>query len=119
MSGASKRSPPLLTRVTALFAILLVLTLAVLAASPDLHERLHGHMKGSSSHAAAPAQEDDDGGCVVTLFAQGVILALSFFSLVFTGQTLRRAHFAVFDRIAPSSPAYLFLPTQAPPAALT
>jgi hypothetical protein len=119
MPGREKSHHSLLTRITAVLAVLLVLVLTVLAASPELHERLHGHGAHAPSHAAAPAgqtaPDDDDGGCVVTLFAQGVVMALTLFALAFTGQKLRLADFAVFDRILPTAPSYLFLPTQAPP----
>jgi hypothetical protein len=123
MFGPPKNRLSLLARSTAVLAILLVLALTVLAASPELHERLHGHHPDSPSHAAVPAgakaPADDDGGCVVTLFAQGIILALALFALAFTGQVLRLIGFHLFDRIAPQAPDYLFLPTQAPPAGLS
>jgi hypothetical protein len=110
--------PSLLTRTTALLGILMVLALTVLAASPDLHERLHAHeapLAGAAADHGAAA--DDDGGCVVTLFAQGIVAALLFLTLAFTGQRIRSAGFAVFDRVLPAAPSYLFLPTQAPPLA--
>jgi hypothetical protein len=118
MLGRATSQPSLQTRITALLAVFLVLVLTVLAASPELHERMHGHAPGAPAHAAAhpgAAVPDDDDGCVVTLFAQGIVLALALFALAFTGQRLRLADFAVFDRIPPAAPSYLFLPTQAPP----
>jgi hypothetical protein len=115
------RQASLLTRFTAVAGLLLVLTLTVLAASPELHERLHGHDLGtprSASHAAAPkgAADTDDDGCVVTLFAQGVIMALALFALAFSGQRLRIGDVPAYERVQPEAPSYLFLPTQAPPA---
>ncbi len=109
--------PGLLTRTTALLGIVMVLALTVLAASPDLHERLHAHdsAPGAAAHHGAAAADNDD-GCVVTLFAQGIIAALLYLSLAFTGQRVRAAGFAAFDRVFPAAPSYLFLPTQAPPA---
>jgi hypothetical protein len=95
--------------------MLLVLALAVLAASPDLHERLHGHDANASATASHPASLDDEDGCVVTLFAQGIILALALLALAFTGQLVRVADLPAFDRILPDAPQYRLLPTQAPP----
>jgi hypothetical protein len=115
--------PSLSSRLTAALAVVLVLALTVLASSPELHERLHGHVASatvSSPQGEFPASftnADNDDGCVVTLFAQGVVLALALVALAFTGQTLRSEIFAVFDRVIPGSPPYLHLPTQAPPLA--
>jgi hypothetical protein len=112
--------PSLLARMTAALAVALVLCLTVLAASPDLHERLHGHNAGAASaehHDGLPSKADADDGCVVTLFAHGVALALALFTLVFAGTTLRLSDFADVDRVIPESPRYLLLPTQAPPLA--
>jgi hypothetical protein len=112
--------PTLFARSTAALAIGLVLALTVLAASPDLHERLHGHEAAPAAvhHDGAGVQANDsDDGCVVTLFAQGVVLALSILALAFTGQRLRHCDFADVDRVIPESPRYLRLPTQAPPLA--
>jgi hypothetical protein len=114
----------LLARSTASLAIVLVLVLSVLASSPELHERLHAHQAmaaGAAHHdggtaGSAKADESDD-GCIVTLFAQGVVLALSILALAFTGQTLRLGDFSDFDRVIPDSPPYLHLPPQAPPLA--
>ena len=118
MPGRATSEHSLTTRTTALLAVFLVLVLTVLAASPELHERMHGHMTGTPVHGvphAGTTAPDDDDGCVVTLFAQGIVLALALFALAFTGQRLRLADFAVFDRIPPNAPSYLFRPTQAPP----
>ncbi len=118
-----RNRPSLPTRLTALLAIALVMALTVLASSPDLHERLHGHhadAAGAAHPEGVPAQgpmADHDDGCVVTLFAQGVVLALAIVALAFFGATLRARCFAVFDRIIPEAPRYLHLPTQAPPLA--
>jgi hypothetical protein len=115
MLGSTKRKPTLLTRFTAVLAMLLVLALAVLAASPDLHERLHGHDLHPATAAGHPSAADDEDGCVVTLFAQGIVLALALLALAFTGQLVRLADLPAIDRILPESPQYLFQPTQAPP----
>lgn len=82
-------------QLTALFAAALVLTLAVFAASPELHAWLHGHegipVKGSTTstgHNDQPAGQDDD-GCAVVMFANGVVLAvLGFFSLFALGRLI-------------------------------
>jgi hypothetical protein len=111
----------LLARSTASLAIVLVLVLSVLASSPELHERLHGHQAtAAAAHhdggvASGAKADDSDDGCIVTLFAQGVVLALSILALAFTGRTLRLGDFFVADRVVPESPPYLHLPTQAPP----
>jgi len=125
MDRSGSHGPPLLSRATALLAVCLVLALSVFAASPELHERLHGHPAAAlvGAHAggipagqASDAQDDD--GCVVTLFAQGLVLALALVALAFTGQTLRLGDSELLDRIIPESPRYLLLPTQAPPLGL-
>lgn len=114
-----------MTRLVASLAVALVLVLTVLAASPELHERLHGHVPGAAggaghagSHSNGLPAGDDEDGCVVTLFAQGLVLPLSLAVVVLAGQTLRLARIDPFDRVAPAAPRYLRLPTQAPPAGL-
>jgi hypothetical protein len=106
--------------MTAALAIALVLALTVLAASPELHERLHGHHADAAHQDATPVKgpaADHDDGCIVTLFAQGIVLALALVALAFAGQTLRSGSPALFDRVIPEAPRYLHLPTQAPPLA--
>jgi hypothetical protein len=96
--------------------ILLVLALAVLASSPDLHERLHSH-PAAAHQLPAPghgANAGDD-GCVVTLFAQGIVAALMFFLVVFSGDVVRPDVLPAPAMIPPGAPPYLRLPTQAPP----
>jgi hypothetical protein len=119
-SRQTRHSP--LERIIASLGITLVLALTVLAASPELHERLHGHELGATSAARhdaghpIPVQPvDDEDGCVVTLFAQGLVLTLALLALAFTGQTLRLLDFTFADSAAPEAPRYLRLPTQAPP----
>lgn len=119
MLSHRRNRPTLLARTTALLAVLLVLALAVLAASPELHERLHAHdaaaSTGAGQHGGAAADADD--GCVVTLFAQGILAALALFALACTGQKARSAAFARLAPVLPDEPPYRLLPTQAPPAA--
>jgi len=116
----------LLKRTVASLAVALVLVLTILAASPELHERLHGHgpdaagvahQDGVPSPRGQPA--DDEDGCVVTLFAQGLVLPLALLVLAFSGQTLRRFVFDIFDRVIPAEPRFLLLPSQAPPVGLS
>lgn len=107
---------PVLTRATALFAAALVLALTVLAASPELHRLLHGHEEGPPQAAGhRQAADDGDDGCVVTLFAQGIVLALAVFTLAFAGRILRLISFDQCDRVFAVAPAFLLLPSQAPP----
>ena len=61
MPGLPRDRPSLLTRTTALLGILMVLALTVLAASPDLHERLHAHDAAPGAAAHHDAAADDDG----------------------------------------------------------
>jgi hypothetical protein len=124
MPRKSHRRLPFLTQATASFAAILVLVLTVLAASPELHERLHGHgpeSAGATHHSGArPAQglPDDDDGCVVTLFAQGVVLPLAILALAFAGHVLRLIDSGADDRFFAASPRFLLLPSQAPPLGL-
>ncbi len=118
MLSHRRNQPTLLARTVALLAVLLVLALGVLAASPELHERLHAHdaaAPGAAHHGDSVAETDD--GCVVTLFAQGIVAALALFALAFTGQKVRAAVFARFAPVLPDDPPFRLLPTQAPPAA--
>jgi hypothetical protein len=122
MPGRKLRSPSPFARLVAFLGTGLVLALTVLAASPELHERLHGHELGAPASAhpdtglPKPAHAvDDEDGCVVTLFAQGLVLALALVAPAFAGRKIRLADFALADRVAPEAPRYLRLPTQAPP----
>jgi hypothetical protein len=118
--GHARSSPP--SRIVASLGIALVLALTVFSASPELHGWLHGHEPGAAEvghhdgHGQVPC---DDDGCVVTLFAQGLLLPFALLSLAFTGRTVRLADIAFGDRITPESPRYLRLPAQAPPLALS
>jgi hypothetical protein len=126
VSRKEHRSRTLLTRTVASFSAALVLVLAVLAASPELHERIHGHGPGAEKpaqhegdHSAGGQPADDEDGCVVTLFSQGVVLALALLVLAISGRTLRLPALDPFDREVPAAPRYLRLPTQAPPVGLS
>jgi hypothetical protein len=116
--GQARPSP--FARIVASLGIVLVLALTIFSASPELHGWLHGHDHGADvahhdEHGQVPP---DDDGCVVTLFAQGLVVPLALMALAFTGQTLRLLDFAMGERVIPESPRYLRLPSQAPPLAL-
>ena len=107
-----------LARAVAALGVILVLILSVLAASPDLHERVHGldPARAPSSHAVPSGQvADQEDGCVVTLFSQGVVLPLALFLFVLFARTRFPRAFRARERIVPGAPRYLRLPTQAPP----
>jgi hypothetical protein len=67
-------------KLTAAFMAALVLALTVIAASPQLHHWLHGHSVVSVKSDASATGDDvrpaeqDDSGCVVAMFANGVVL---------------------------------------------
>jgi hypothetical protein len=112
----------LLAQAVASFAATLVLALTVLAASPELHRLLHGHEDAPASTAAGGSHrqpaDDGDEGCVVTLFAQGIVLALVAFALAFAGRILRLIAFDRDDRGFAVAPGFLHLPSQGPPIGL-
>jgi hypothetical protein len=116
----------LLTRAVASFATVLVLVLTVLAASPDLHRLVHGHEDGPANMAGSGggqpghhhADDDGDEGCVVTLFAQGIVIPLAAFALAFSGRILLRINFDRDGRLFAVAPGFLLLPSQGPPLGL-
>jgi len=123
MPRREDRRTSMFTRIVASLAAALVLVLAILAASPELHESLHGlapvaagtaHHGGTPSGAGRPI--DDEDGCAVTLFAQGLVLALAILAPAFAGRAQRLPGFALRAWIGPAAPRYLRLPSQAPPA---
>jgi len=94
-SNSRNRLPSWRQQLTAVFAAVLVLTLAVVAASPQLHAWLHGQeavaAKGSATTAGHDDQQSgqDDDGCVVVTFANGVVLAaLGLFLIAALGQVI-------------------------------
>ena len=118
------RPAPIARAVAALAAVLLM-ALTILAASPELHERLHGHALAAtaaahqgSGHSANGAAADDEDGCIVTLFSQGVVLPVALLALVVASLAPHARNFPLFERIAPESPRYLQLPAQGPPSLL-
>lgn len=68
--------PLRLHRLTAVFGVLWMLALVVLAARPDWHEAICHHHEHDAAHAGdAIPRGDDAAGCVITHFAQGQLLA--------------------------------------------
>ena len=98
-----------LRRLLALGATALVLLLTVLAVSPQLHTGLHGH------HHDCPAENTQDEGCVVTLFAAGVTAAPAPLVVVAPPPTHLRAEFSPHSEIFFSPPSYLHQPERGPP----
>lgn len=107
----------LLARVTALVAVLGVLALVVLAASPHWHASLHEHEAAAESdHEHGAPVESPDHVCAVTLFAAGV-LGLLVFCLLLLGRSLvRRVAERATDEVAAAYPRYWLVPAHAPPA---
>jgi hypothetical protein len=111
----------LLKQAIASLAAILVLVLTVLAASPELHERIHGHGPSDAPRHSGPGAgqgQGDEDGCIVTLFAQGIVLALALLALVFADGVLRLFYSPGIDRPAAVAPRFLLLPSQAPPLGL-
>lgn len=81
-----RRTPSSAARLVAGLCAALVLLLVVLAACPAAHAWIHGHENhaahsaSSSTHGQNQADPDDD-GCVVTLFAHGVVSTAIFAAL--------------------------------------
>ncbi len=107
----ARRAEHPLLRFTALLAVLCVLALAVFAASPEMHARLHG-----ATEQAAPAG-DADHTCAVTLFASGLTILLVFCLLALGAIAVRGIVIHAADEIAAATPHYRLLPAQAPPLA--
>jgi hypothetical protein len=139
-----RHTPSLFTRLVAGAGVALVLLLCVLASSPTAHEWIHGNCgcatnpggsfsrllnvlgtspgarawinshSGPATHHHDPAHPDED-GCVVTLFAHGVITATVFAALIVALSRL----VAIADRpgeaLCLSAPHYLLPPLCGPP----
>lgn len=110
-----------LIRTTAILAVLGVLMLALLSASPELHARAHGH----AANAQAEGQGDDHGApvgdadhvCAVTLFASGATALLVFCLLMLVRPLARGIALRATDERAIARPRYWLVPAHAPPAA--
>ncbi len=96
-------------RLWALGAAALVLLLTVLAVSPQLHTAFHGHDDDCA------AENSQDEGCVVTLFAAGVTAAPTPLVVVAPPQAHLRADFSPHSEIFVSPPRYLHQPERGPP----
>ena len=113
-----------LRQATAIASAALILILGILASSPDLHAWLHGHEHGAvpshgsdrgHSHPFAPDGLDDDDGCAVTLFAQGVVAALAVILLAFEATTLDEVIFFGHGETLRSRPVFEHARALAPP----
>lgn len=103
--SAMDHRPGLIRRLLAASTGALVLFLTVLAASPDLHARLHGDAGGH-----------DDSGCVVALFGQGVSLAAGADALVVVPVEWQIAAPLPTEEILLAATRYLRQPERGPPA---
>jgi hypothetical protein len=67
----------------ALLSAALVMALSIFAASPQLHAWLHSHDAVATAHHGTVAEHDqqlpdqDEDGCAIVLFANGVIAAVT------------------------------------------
>lgn len=108
----------LVIRLTAMVAVLCVLALTVFAASPGLHAWLHGHDTACESPAAhhhdAPVS-DEEQGCVVSLYAQGVLTLLVICLWVLARPVVPDFFSRATDDIVVARPAYWLVPSHAPP----
>jgi H+/Cl- antiporter ClcA len=103
-------------RFIAVLAVLGVLVLGILAASPDLHAWVH-HADGSQTTSQAVPVSDADHVCAVTLFANGLLALAVFCWLLRLAPLARDGVVRAVDAIAAADPRYRLLPAQAPPAA--
>jgi hypothetical protein len=116
-----RRTPSFLTRFTAGAGIALVLLLNVLAACPEAHEWIHSHFEHAAHDANATgshhhdADKPDEDGCVVTLFAHGVITATVFAALIVVIFRLVAVPALPGEALRLSAPPYLLPPLCGPP----
>ncbi len=104
MLRSLRRHAELLRRLLAGGAAVLVFALGVFAASPALHDWLHGT-------EATPA----DDGCAVVLFASGVSVPLEAIALAPPVELGRETRCVVPQEIFLASPRYLRRPERGPP----
>jgi riboflavin biosynthesis pyrimidine reductase len=93
-----------LHRLLAVGAVALVLLLTVLAASPELHARLHGNA-GEADHE-----------CVITLYQHGVVAATAAVALLVVALVLPARVAAAPAALDLGPPRYWLPPALAPPA---
>jgi hypothetical protein len=109
----ARRHQPLADFLRRLFAagsVGLVLLLAVLASSPAAHEWIHGH-----AEAASQTPDSDDDGCVVNLFAHGVLSATIFAALLFVSFCLVAGTARPREAVRLATPRYRLPPLCGPP----
>ena len=111
----SSRAEHPLFRFTAVLAVLCVLVLTVLAASPELHARLHA--AGAEQAEQSAPVGDADHMCAVTLFANGLLALALFCLMLLIAPLVRGSLVRAVDEIAAAQPYYRLRPAQAPPAA--
>ncbi len=139
-----RRTPSFFTRLVAGAGVALVLLLCVLASSPAAHEWIHGNCgcaanpdgsfsrllnvlgtspgarvwinshSGPATHHHDPAHPDED-GCIVTLFAHGVITATVFAALIVALFRLTAVAAQPGEALCLSAPPYLLPPLCGPP----
>ncbi|HVU24919.1 MAG TPA: hypothetical protein VHE13_12410 [Opitutus sp.] len=93
-----------LRRLVAGASVALLLLLAVAAASPAIHQWLHGD--------SAPEAGDS---CAVVLFATGVTVAAAAIAVVLAGAAWRVERVREAAEIFVAAPRYLRLPERGPP----
>ena len=113
------QQPSSFRRITAVFGVVLVLLLSVLAASPGLHAWVHG-LQEVAQHTGpdhAPVG-DADHECAVTLFASGVSLLLAYFLVLLARVLIRYQTLLSSDWLIVTRPHYWLVPSHAPPVGL-
>jgi hypothetical protein len=116
-----RRTPSLFTRLVAGAGVALVLLLNVLAACPEAHEWIHGHEEPAAHGANATgshhhdADKPDEDGCVVTLFAHGVITATIFAAIIVALFRLVAITVQPGEALCLSAPPYWLPPLCGPP----
>lgn len=103
MTSRHETALPFFRRLLGAGLAVLVLGLALAAASPELHRHLHDGL----------AVADDD--CAVVLFAHGVTLAVAIVAALFFAVAWRELPALVGAEILLASPRYLRQPERGPP----
>jgi hypothetical protein len=97
-------SVPLLQRIGAAWAALLLLVLTLATASPTLHGWLHS------------AGVDADDSCAVVLFASGITAAATVIAIALPSVAWPACRVAPYQELFVTTPRYLRLPERGPPA---
>ncbi|MDB6116194.1 MAG: hypothetical protein JWQ62_3139 [Lacunisphaera sp.] len=99
----------------------MVVTLSVFSASPVLHAWLHSHDAAATSQHATAAGHDqqssgqDDDGCAVVMFANGVIAACAGLVAIAAVWRLINLFVVVKAEVRRQSPRYWLPPLCGPP----